>query len=160
MVPGLALHEELRLMEKAGLSRSQTLQSATIEPARAMRKDREFGSIEVGKRADLVLLSRDPRQSLDGLFESIEAVSVRGVLLDRRDLEQLLKAVEEVYSRTWPGPDVAPSPADVEEVVETYRSLRREGYVLKTHHLDEMSRLLRRMGKEQLAEEVSAMAVR
>jgi imidazolonepropionase-like amidohydrolase len=159
MVPGLALHEELRLMEKAGLSRLQTLQSATIEPARAMRKEMEFGSIEVGKRADLVLLSRDPRQSLDALFESIEAVSIRGILLDRRALDQLLTAVEEVYSHTWPGPDMEPSAADVDEVVETYRSLRREGYVLKTHHLDEMSQLLHRAGKEQLAEEVRAMAI-
>jgi Amidohydrolase family len=160
MVPGFALHEELRLMEKAGLSRWQVLQSATIEPARAVRKEREFGSIEVGKRADLVLLSKDPRQSLEGLFESIEAVSVRGALLDRPNLDELLKAVEEVYSRTWPGPAVEPSPEDIEEVVKTYRALRREGYVLKTHQLDETSRLLGRAGKQQLAEEVSAMAVR
>jgi len=58
----------------------------------------------------------DSRQSLDGLFESIEAVSVRGVLLDRRDLDQLLKAVEEVYSRTRPGSDVAPKKQMAEEV--------------------------------------------
>ena len=38
----------------------------------------------------------------------------------------LLKAVEEIYCQTWPGQEVAPSPADVEEVVETYRSLRRK----------------------------------
>ena len=82
------------------------------------------------------------------------------MLLDRRNLDKLLRAVEEVYSRTWPGPAVEPSADDVEEVVKTYRALRQEEYVLKTHQLDEASRLLRRAGKQQLAEEVSAMAVR
>ncbi len=43
------------------LTSMQTLLSATVELPKAMRAEREFGTIEVGKRADLVLLSRDPR---------------------------------------------------------------------------------------------------
>ncbi len=160
MVPGFALHEELRLMQKAGLTPLQVLQSATIEPAKAMRKEKEFGTVEPGKRADLVLLSRDPRRSLDHLFQSIRAVSVRGVLLNRHDLDDMLQAVEEVYSHTWPGPDVAPLASHIDEVVQTYRRLRKEGYVLKTHYLNEISQLLRRAGRGELADEVSGMEVR
>jgi len=160
MVPGFSLLEELRLMQEAGLTPLQALQSATVEPAKAMRKEKEFGTIEVGKRADLVLVSRDPRRSLDGFFQSIQAVSVRGVLLKRSDLDQMLQAVEDVYSHTWPGPDVAPSASDIDEVIQTYRQLTKEGYVLRTHHLDEMSKLLREAGKQELAEEISRMAIR
>src|SRR5262249_22685521 len=76
MVPGFALHEELRQLVEAGLTPMQALTAATVEPAQAMRRAREFGTIEPGKRADLVLLRRDPKQSIGEL--AIEAVMARG----------------------------------------------------------------------------------
>jgi imidazolonepropionase-like amidohydrolase len=59
-VPGHSLHRELELYVRAGFTPMEALQSATLIPARAMRLERESGTIAVGKRADLIVLDRDP----------------------------------------------------------------------------------------------------
>jgi hypothetical protein len=60
-IPGYSLHRELELyVEKAGFTPMEALQAATIVPARVMALDKELGTIEPGKRADLVLLDADP----------------------------------------------------------------------------------------------------
>ena len=59
-VPGHSLHRELELYVRAGFTPMEALQSATIVPARVMKIDREVGTVEVGKAADLVLLDADP----------------------------------------------------------------------------------------------------
>jgi imidazolonepropionase-like amidohydrolase len=60
LVPGYSLHRELELYVRAGLSPMEALQSATLVPARAMHLERESGTITRGKRADVVVLDRDP----------------------------------------------------------------------------------------------------
>ena len=57
---GLALHHELELFVRAGLTPAQALRAATIDAARACRRDKTSGSIEKGKAADLVILDADP----------------------------------------------------------------------------------------------------
>ena len=59
-VPGHSLHRELELYVKAGLSPFDALAAATIVPARAMKKDADSGTIEKGKRGDLILLDGNP----------------------------------------------------------------------------------------------------
>jgi imidazolonepropionase-like amidohydrolase len=59
-IPGHSVHREIELYVEAGLTPMQALQAATIVPARAMRLDAELGTIERGKRADLVVLDGDP----------------------------------------------------------------------------------------------------
>lgn len=59
-VPGHSLHRELELYVKAGMSPLEALQAATIVPARFMRMDKELGTVQPGKRADLVVLDGDP----------------------------------------------------------------------------------------------------
>ncbi|NJO13034.1 MAG: amidohydrolase family protein [Gammaproteobacteria bacterium] len=53
--------DELLEMQQAGLSAWEVLRASTLNGARVLGKEREFGSITIGKRADLVLLDRDPR---------------------------------------------------------------------------------------------------
>ena len=60
LVPGFCLHDELEWFTKAGFSPLEALQTATINPARFLGRDKLQGTIEVGKRADLVLLGADP----------------------------------------------------------------------------------------------------
>ena len=60
LVPGFCLHDELQWMTEAGLSPLQAIQTATINPARFLGREKIQGTIEVGKRADLVLLEADP----------------------------------------------------------------------------------------------------
>ena len=63
-VPGHSVHREIELYVEAGLTPMEALQAATIVPARAMKMDAEVGTIERGKRADLVVLNANP---LDGI---------------------------------------------------------------------------------------------
>jgi imidazolonepropionase-like amidohydrolase len=60
IVPGASLHDELKLLNEAGIPPLQVIRIATSNAARALRRQHEFGSITPGLRADLVLLSQNP----------------------------------------------------------------------------------------------------
>jgi imidazolonepropionase-like amidohydrolase len=59
-VPGHSLHREIELYVEAGFTPMQALQAATIVPARAMRLDKELGTVEAGKAADFLVIDGDP----------------------------------------------------------------------------------------------------
>ena len=90
---GFSLHEELTLLVRAGFTPAEALQSATIDPARFLGREKELGSVEKGKLADLVLLSADPLQNISDT-QKIDAVIVNGRLLDREELDSLLRDAE------------------------------------------------------------------
>ena len=56
MVPGFTLHKELLALNEIGIPIYDVLKMTTVNAALAMGKEKEFGTIEVGKRADLILL--------------------------------------------------------------------------------------------------------
>jgi imidazolonepropionase-like amidohydrolase len=91
--PGFSLHKELELLVEAGLSPADALRAATIWPAEFLGLSENSGSIAVGKRADLLLLDGNP---LDDISQTqhIRAVVLDGRLLQRADLDRLLKSVE------------------------------------------------------------------
>ena len=57
---GFSLHDELALLVRAGLTPMESLQTATINPARFLGMEKDLGTIEKGKVANLVLLEADP----------------------------------------------------------------------------------------------------
>jgi imidazolonepropionase-like amidohydrolase len=57
---GPALHDELQMLVKAGMSPLHALQAATRNPAAFIGRLPELGTIERGKIADLVLVDADP----------------------------------------------------------------------------------------------------
>jgi len=59
-VPGHSLHRELELYVEAGFTPMEAIQAATIVPARVMGLDHEVGTLEEGKRADLIVIDGDP----------------------------------------------------------------------------------------------------
>jgi len=59
-IPGHSVHREIELYVEAGLTPLHALQAATIVPARVMKLDAELGTIERGKRADLIVLDANP----------------------------------------------------------------------------------------------------
>jgi imidazolonepropionase-like amidohydrolase len=61
---GFALHRELELYVEAGIPAAEVLRIATIGAARVMKRDAELGSVTVGKKADLVLVSGDPTRRI------------------------------------------------------------------------------------------------
>ena len=91
--PGFSLHEDLFYLVKAGLTPMQALQAATSKPAEFLGRSAKQGTIEAGKRADLVLLDANPLDDIRNT-EKIRAVILNGKLLDRSDLGALLAGVE------------------------------------------------------------------
>jgi imidazolonepropionase-like amidohydrolase len=78
-VPGESFHRELELLVQAGIPPLDVLTIATRNGARMLRLEHETGTIEVGKRADLVLLREDPLMSISAT-RSIEWVMKGGTL--------------------------------------------------------------------------------
>jgi imidazolonepropionase-like amidohydrolase len=93
LLPGFGLQHELKLLGQAGLTPVQVIQAATINAARALRKDRELGSIETGKFADLVILNSSPLIDIRNTA-NIHAVMIRGRLIDRKALDEMLEQAE------------------------------------------------------------------
>jgi imidazolonepropionase-like amidohydrolase len=78
VVPGHSLHRELELYVDAGMKPIEAIQAATIVPARAMGLDHDVGTVEVGRRADLIVVDGDP------LREIREIRNVRWVIANGR----------------------------------------------------------------------------
>ena len=89
--PGFALHRELGYLSGAGLSNMQVLRAATSRAAEALWRD-DLGMVQPGKRADLLLLRRDPLADL-GALRDIERVIHDGQPYDPATL--LAQAAEE-----------------------------------------------------------------
>jgi imidazolonepropionase-like amidohydrolase len=132
-VPGFSLHEELRIMARNGMAVPEVLRTATVEPAIAMRREAELGTLEVGKRADLVLLAKNPLESIANL-EAIDGVMVRGIWLPRGAIDEMLAAIAAIAgSSAQPAP--ALNRADLDRALDTLEQLRARGYVLRDHFL-------------------------
>jgi imidazolonepropionase-like amidohydrolase len=65
VVPGHSLHRELELYVKAGFTPLEAIQAATIVPARVMKMDKELGTIEPGKLADLIIVDGNPLEAVE-----------------------------------------------------------------------------------------------
>jgi imidazolonepropionase-like amidohydrolase len=74
-VLGYGLDRELELYVQAGMSPMAAIQSATIVSARVMKLDGESGSIEVGKRADMVLVEGNPLEKISDIRRVVSVVS-------------------------------------------------------------------------------------
>ena len=86
--PGISLHDELELLVEAGLTPMQALQAATLNAARALDVADQMGTIERGKRADLVLLDADPLADITNT-RKIHAVVVGGRLIEKTALDEM-----------------------------------------------------------------------
>lgn len=92
--PGFSLHQELELFVRAGLTPLQALQTATRNPADFLGRSADFGTVEKGKVADLVLLDADPLRDISNT-RKIRGVVLAGKFFDRGRLDAMLKGVEQ-----------------------------------------------------------------
>ena len=91
---GWTIHRELESLVAAGLTPYQALAAATRNPAEFLRASKEWGTIERGKRADLVLLAGNPLDDIRNTSR-IEAVSVGGRWLERKERDRMIAAAVE-----------------------------------------------------------------
>ena len=93
LIPGFSLHHELERFVAAGFTPLEALQTATINPARFLGRLNDFGTVEPGRIADLVLLTADPTKDIRNT-RKIWAVVAAGQYLSRADLDHVLSRVE------------------------------------------------------------------
>ncbi|MFM7378011.1 MAG: amidohydrolase family protein [Erythrobacter sp.] len=85
---GVGAHWELWSFVRGGMSPIEALKAGTIVPAQSLGMAKDIGSIEVGKLADLVILSDDPSQDIAN-SDNIEKVMIGGRLYDARTMNEV-----------------------------------------------------------------------
>jgi len=122
---GFGIHDELQELVNDGLTPFQVLQAATVIPARYFRKSSEFGTIETGKRADLVLLEQNPLKNIANT-RAISGVMLRGQWLLKEELSQHVEKIPAAYKRELQQveSDMASNPAAAEQYLAYHDPLR------------------------------------
>jgi hypothetical protein len=89
--PWPTVYDELALLEtRAGLTRAEVIQAATLNGARAAGQAADMGSIAPGKLANMIVLAKDPLADIDNL-KSLELTIKRGRTYRRADFKPLTK---------------------------------------------------------------------
>ena len=91
---GWTIHRELESLVATGLTPYQALAAATRNPAEFLRASKEWGTIERGKRADLLLLEANPLEDIRNTAR-IEAVVLGGRWLGREERERMIAEARE-----------------------------------------------------------------
>jgi imidazolonepropionase-like amidohydrolase len=84
-VPGHSLYREIELYAQAGFTPMEAIQAATIVPARVMNLDSELGTVEAGKRADVILLDANPLDDIHNI-RTVRYVITGGKMYDCAEL--------------------------------------------------------------------------
>lgn len=87
--PGYSVARELELYVDAGLTPAQAIKTATITPAQVMKMDKQTGSIEPGKQADLVIIDGNPLTNIRDI-RKVTTVIKAGRVYDPGKLHQMV----------------------------------------------------------------------
>jgi imidazolonepropionase-like amidohydrolase len=88
VIPGISLHLELQRFVAAGFTPLEALQTATLKPANFYHRREDFGTVEIGRIADLVLLEANPLENIANT-RTIVGVVADGRYMSRDDLDRL-----------------------------------------------------------------------
>jgi hypothetical protein len=86
MWPGESTHREMDLLVMAGIPNLQVIKACTYNSAKVLRRDKQFGSIQVGKIADLLVVQGNPAKNISD-SRNVKHVFLRGKLVDRNSLK-------------------------------------------------------------------------
>lgn len=81
VVPGYAVHAELEMLVEAGLTPLQAIQTVSINVAEAWGKQKDYGSVEKGKVADIVIVNGDPMKDISAT-QNVEKLFMDGKAMD------------------------------------------------------------------------------
>lgn len=158
--PGSGLHDELAHLVDGGMTIQTALQTATLNPVRFFGLESDYGSVEVGKIADLVILDRNP------LLDIRHTREVKGVVLDGKYYQKLalqmkMATIEDRHKRQEiiPMMITAFETGGVEALRQQYKDLEAEDIFKRKYNFDESSleevgRRLMDMGEYESAIEV------
>ncbi|MFB0613104.1 amidohydrolase family protein [Aurantiacibacter poecillastricola] len=96
---GIDAHWEIWSFVRGGMTPLEALKAATIVPARSLGMDREIGSLEVGKLADMVILAGDPLENIRNT-ERVETVVLGGRAYDATTMNEIVTG-DEARARYW-----------------------------------------------------------
>lgn len=97
-VPGFSIHHEMRMMVDAGLTPYEVLVTGTRNPAIYFDEPEEFGTVEVGRRADLILLESNPLENVENV-QHRAGVMVRGEWMPEEEIQQQLEEIAETVNQ-------------------------------------------------------------
>ena len=97
---GIAAHWELWSFVRGGMTAVEALRAGTIEPAKSLGMDRDVGSLEVGKLADLVILTADPAENIRN-SDDIAQVMLGGRLYDAKTMNETVTGDARRRSYWW-----------------------------------------------------------
>ena len=92
LVAGFALHQELRELVEVGLTPYEALRTSTTIPYEYLGESKEAGTIEVGKRTDLLLVDANPLENISAASK-IAGVMMRGRWLGREEIDRRMREI-------------------------------------------------------------------
>ena len=95
-VPGFAMHHEMALYVEVGMTPYDVLEIGTRRPAEYFGAEDEFGTVAVGRRADLMLLDANPIDDIANVRDPA-GVMVRGRWIERAEIDDRLTAIARFY---------------------------------------------------------------
>jgi len=97
-VPGFSIHHEMAMMAAAGLSPYEVLVTGTRNPAAYFGTAEEFGTVAVGRRADLILLEANPLENVVNVKRRV-GVMARGRWLPEAEMGERLERIAREVSQ-------------------------------------------------------------
>lgn len=98
VIPGFSIHEELQNFVDAGLTPYQALKAGTSDAAEFLKKQDEFGTVAVGRRADLILLEANPLDDVRNAARRV-GVMVHGRWFSEAELQDRLEKLAASYAK-------------------------------------------------------------
>ena len=92
IVPGFSIHDELRILVENGFSPYEAISAGTVNAAKvieAMVGEGDFGTIEVGQRADLILVKNNPLEDVANI-KDLQGVMAAGKWYSGEELTQMI----------------------------------------------------------------------
>lgn len=96
LIHGTSLHDELRIVTECGFSPYQAIAACTKNAAKvaeAMTGTRDFGTIEVGKRADFILVKQNPLEDVSNILDN-RGVMAAGRWFEKSELQKMITVPE------------------------------------------------------------------
>jgi hypothetical protein len=96
IVPGFSIHDELHILTENGFTSYEAIATGTVNAARTIEKmtgEGDFGTVEVGNRADLILVNRNPLEDVRNIRD-LRGVMAAGRWFEKSELQKMITVPE------------------------------------------------------------------